>query len=289
MRRATVSAWLAGAAALAAGAGDAVATDKSAYSLFNPTPERLLRDMTTDRPDTTESPFTVDAGRVQVETHVFGFERVERGGDAVESYELGTTNVRIGVTNNAEVGFVWQPYGVVRMHQGTPAATLRDAGIGGLELRAKFNFWGNDTFDRIGATALAVLPFVSFPTDRDNGISPEHIEGGLIVPLAIKVSDKIGLGLNAGVAYTRDDFSAGYRPEYLASASLSYEWSDKLGTYYEIAARFHTAEPEGDVVILGTGLTYKLTKNIQLDAGVNFGIASSTDRINPFVGVSTRF
>jgi long-subunit fatty acid transport protein len=91
------------------------------------------------------------------------------------------------------------------------------------------------------------------------------------------------------VAYTRDDFSAGYRPEYLASASLSYEWSDKLGTYYEIAARFHTAEPEGDVVILGTGLTYKLTKNIQLDAGVNFGIASSTDRINPFVGVSTRF
>jgi hypothetical protein len=39
---------------------DALGADKSQYSLFNPTPERLLRDMTTDRPDTTESPFTVD-------------------------------------------------------------------------------------------------------------------------------------------------------------------------------------------------------------------------------------
>ena len=59
------------AAALAvATAGSVMGADKSAYSILNPTPDRLLRDMTTDRPDTTESPFTVDAGRMQVETNV---------------------------------------------------------------------------------------------------------------------------------------------------------------------------------------------------------------------------
>ncbi len=56
-------------------AGQALGADKSGYSLFDPTPDRLLRDMTTDRPDTTESPFTVDAGHIQIETNLFGYAR----------------------------------------------------------------------------------------------------------------------------------------------------------------------------------------------------------------------
>jgi long-subunit fatty acid transport protein len=43
------------------------------------------------------------------------------------------------------------------------------------------------------------------------------------------------------------------------------------------------------VVVLGTGLTYRLSKNVQLDAGVNFGVTSAADRINPFVGLAVRF
>ena len=36
-------------------------------------------------------------------------------------------------------------------------------------------------------------------------------------------------------------------------------------------------------------MTYTVTENLQLDAGVNFGVTSAADRVNPFVGVSTRF
>src|SRR5690606_6853586 len=71
---------IAGAVLLAGPIGPALATeasspqdDKSFYTLANPTPDRLLRDLTTDRPDMTESPFTVDAGRVQTETNLFGY------------------------------------------------------------------------------------------------------------------------------------------------------------------------------------------------------------------------
>ncbi len=56
-----------------------------------------------------------------------------------------------------------------------------------------------------------------------------------------------------------------------------------------MAARFGSNDPRGDVVVLGTGVTYKLRKNLQLDAGVNVGVTPAADRINPFVGVSTRF
>jgi hypothetical protein len=41
--------------------------DKSGYTLFRPTPEALLRELTSDRPDKTESPITVDAGHFQLE------------------------------------------------------------------------------------------------------------------------------------------------------------------------------------------------------------------------------
>ena len=43
-------------------AADPAPADKRHYHLFNPTPRELLREMSTDRPDVTESAFTVDAG-----------------------------------------------------------------------------------------------------------------------------------------------------------------------------------------------------------------------------------
>ena len=96
----------AAAALVVATAGSVMGGDKNAYSIFNPTPDRLLRDMTTDRPDTTESPFTVDAGRMQVEANVFGFARSRPDEDGVvtDSYELVNANLRIGITSDTEIG-----------------------------------------------------------------------------------------------------------------------------------------------------------------------------------------
>jgi hypothetical protein len=279
--------WLlTGASALLGAACPATAQDKGPYSLFNPTPDRLLREMTTDRPDITESPFTVDAGHVQIETTILGFTRSgrDKSGAITEAWELATTNIRIGLTGDWDVGLIWQPYGVAHMHG--PAGTLRQSGIGGLELRTKLNLWGNDTFEKAG-TALAVMPFVLFPTDRHNGISPEAAEGGLIVPYALKLSNKFELAMNAGVAWAKDDGTGGYQARYIASASLGYEWSEKLSTYYELAGQFNANG--GDEVVLGTGVTYHLSKNVQLDAGVNFGITPAADRFNPFIGLSMRF
>ena len=264
---------------------------KERYSLFNPTPDRLLRDLTTDRPDTTESPFTVDAGRMQIETNLFGWSRsrVDTEGTATDSYDVAATNFRLGLTHRSEINVVVRPFGVVRTRPNDPAEATRRSGVGGLDIRTKWNFWGNDAFEAPGATALGLLPYLNLPTDRSNGVSPEHVEGGLIVPFAVKLSDKFGLGLNTGIHFAKNADTAGHHPEYLNSASLSYEWSERLGTYYEVATRFGTRDPLGHIVMLGTGVTYKLNKNLQLDAGVNFGVTRASDRINPFVGLAARF
>jgi hypothetical protein len=43
------------------------------------------------------------------------------------------------------------------------------------------------------------------------------------------------------------------------------------------------------VATLDAGLTYALTENVQLDAGVNVGLTRSADDLNPFIGVTWRF
>ncbi len=222
---------------------------------------------------------------------MFGYvrSRPDTEGTVTDSYEFGTTNIRIGLTNAAEINVVWQPYGVVRTKPGDGSDATRDKGVGGLDIRAKYSFWGNDTFEKPGDTAFGLLPYVIFPTDRGNGISPETVSGGLIVPFAVKLSDKFSLGLNGGLDMVRADDSTHYHPEYLASASLSYGWTDQLSTYYEVASRLGTRDPRGEIVIVATGVAYQLTKNLQLDAGINIGVTDGADRINPFIGVSARF
>src|SRR5215510_9992114 len=290
MTRSAALAYVATIVLVVSGA-EALGADKSQYWLFNPTPDKLLREMTTDRPDITESPFTVDAGHVQFETTLVGYTRSapDQERTVSDEFDFFTTNMRIGITNSAEFDLVWQPYGTIRSRQEDPLRIFHQSGIGGLNLRAKFNLWGNDSFEKPGATALALLPFVLLPTDRHNGISPEFVAGGIVVPLAIKLSEKWEVAFNGGLVHLKEDAESRYHTEFLGSASFSYEWSEKFGTYYEIAARFNTENPLGDPVVLGTGFTYKLSNNVQFDAGVNVGVTRAADRINPFVGISSRF
>src|SRR5215470_15802758 len=155
------------AASLLVPHSQAVGADKSQYWLLNPTPDRLMREMTTDRPDITESPFTVDAGHVQFETTIVGYSRSapDQAHTVTDEFEFATTNMRIGITNSSELSLVWQPYGTVRVRQTDPLRTIHQSGVGGLNLRGKVNLWGDDTFEKPGSTALGLLPFLILPTD----------------------------------------------------------------------------------------------------------------------------
>jgi hypothetical protein len=275
---------------LAAFAGGVRADDKSQYTIFNPTPRAQMREMTTDRPDITEVPFTVDAGHIQTESTLFGYTRSRPDVDGAESdaYEFAYTNLRIGLTNNVELSLVWQPYGIVRANQAAPEPTLHQSGIGSVDVRAKINLWGNDDFEQVGS-AFALLPVVTIPTDSNNGVGVSDVEGGLAAFMAFALPAGFGLGINAGTYAISDEDQSGHHTEYMASASGSYEWTKKFATYTEVVAVFGVDDPRGDVVIVGSGWTYALTDNVQLDGGVNFGVTAASDRYSPFLGLSMRY
>lgn len=75
----------------------AAAVSKRGYHGFNPVPNNLLRELRTDRPDKTESPYTVDADHFQVEMDALTYFHDKTRETRVERYGIGIANVKVGL------------------------------------------------------------------------------------------------------------------------------------------------------------------------------------------------
>lgn len=262
--------------------------DKSQYHLFNPTPRELMRELSTDRPDLTESPYTVDAGHFQVEMDVvrFTYDRhnIDRSDTRVSSWSIAETNLKAGLLNNVDLQLVVPVYNEVETDDRAAGVLTRQRGFGDLTLRVKWNLWGNDG----GKTAFAAMPFVKFPTNEDD-LGNDAVEGGIILPLAVELPGGWSMGLMAEFDFNEDADEDGYHVEFVDSITFSHDIVGDLAGFVEFVS-IATTEPGGEWVgLLDLGLTYGLTEDIQLDAGVNIGLSRAADDVSTFVGLSWRF
>ena len=254
-------------------ADDAATADKWKYSLFNPTPRALWRPMSADRPDFTESPYTVDAGALQLEMSFFDYAK--SGGD--HSWTVAPVNLKLGLLNNVDLQFVYDPYTEVTEDEQTTSGFGDD-----FQFRLKVNLWGNDG----GETALAIMPFLTVPTGSDDD---KHLEGGLIVPFGMDLCEGVGLGLMFDTDFFYDTLDDGYDTDFVGTGVIGVDLTDRVGLYCEGIAIWSTDSSVAFRGVLGVGGTYALTENLQLDAGVNIGLAGEVDDVNVFTGVTVRF
>ena len=265
-----------------------VPPDKSAYHLFNPTPREQMRDMSTDRPDLTESPYTVDAGHFQVEMDLVSFtydrHNAERSDTRVESWSFANANLKVGLLNNVDLQLVAPIFNRVRTDDRAAGTKTVSSGFGDLTVRLKMNLWGNDG----GKTAFAAMPFVKLPTNQDD-LGNDAVEGGLILPLAVELPGGWSMGLMAEFDFNEDSDGGGYHTEFVDSITFSHDIVGQLGGYVEFVSIIST-EPDADWIgTVDLGLTFAVTEDIQLDAGVNIGVSRAADDVSPFVGISWRF
>jgi hypothetical protein len=289
----TRMAWLLGPIILAAvaraetsGAGDA-RVDKSVYHLFNPTPSQYLRTMDTDGPGATESPYTVDAGHFQIELTLLAYASEKDPFDEGETYELDAWAIapmilKVGLLNRLDAQLVLEPYQVVDERVGTDRVSLR--GFGDTTLRLKYNFWGNDG----GRTAFAATPYVKFPTSKE-GLGNNSVEGGLILPLSVDLPSAFWLGLTTRFDAVRDQADNGYHAEFINTIAFGRDLFGNLFGYVEFFSAVSTERDTSWVGTFNSGLIYRLTDNIQLNAGVNIGVTRSADDWTSFFGMACRF
>ena len=258
------------------------------FHLFNPTPRERMREMSTDRPDKTESAYTLDAGHFQFEMDVlnYGYDRHNpaRANERVERVSLAPINLKAGLLENLDVQLVVESYTSLRTHDLDTGTVLKNRGFGDLTTRLKYNVWGNDK----GRTALALMPYVKFPTNQDD-LGNDSVEAGLIVPLAVGLPAGWGMGVMTQFDLARDGDDAGNHAEFVNTITFSHDIVGRLAGFVEFFSAVSAGSNSDWVGTVDLGLTYALTDDIQLDAGVYLGVTRAAEDISPFLGLSWRF
>jgi hypothetical protein len=260
--------------------------EKAGYHLFNPTPRAQMRELNTDRPDKTESPYTVDAGHFQIESDLvsYSYDRhnSERTNTRVDEFSFAAANLKVGLLNWMDLQLVVESFRYVRTRES--GVVDRRSGFGDLTVRLKMNVWGNDG----GTTALALMPFAKLPTNQDK-LGNDAVEGGLIVPLTVEFPRGWEMGVMTEFDSNEDGDADGYHTEFINTITFSHDIMGKLSGYVEFFSLV-SAEPGSDWVgTIDLGLTYTVTEDVQLDAGINIGVTRAADDLNPFLGWSVRF
>ncbi|WP_165304957.1 transporter [Pedobacter sp. SYP-B3415] len=249
-------------------------------SLFNPVPKPAMRQMETDRPDITESAITLDAGHFQLETNLAAFKR-ERNDDLLKStWLINDMILKLGLGASTDIQLDFETYVKETTEERLSHTKEREAGNGNLTLRIKQNILGNNR----GNFAVAVLPYVRFPIA---GYGEKHpYEGGLIVPMQLKVGHDWKIGAQVEVDRLEDMEGHGSHTEFLQSLTLSHPLLKKLDgiaeTHYTYDFKQHHFSN-----FLNAALQLEVYKDVKIDGGLNYGLQKDAEK-RYFLGLSLR-
>ncbi|WP_267402675.1 MULTISPECIES: transporter [unclassified Chryseobacterium] len=250
------------------------------YSLFHPVPNEHMREMETDRPDVTESPYTIDAGHIQYETDVIRLIKEKSDILKTSTLLINQANLKIGITGSTAIQFGFQTYGWQKETDLISNNVVKTDGIGDITFRIKQNVIGNDH----GDFALAILPYVKLPTSKYDEES--CLEGGLIVPMSYKLPGKWKLGLQVEVDRLKDLDQPEMHTEFLQTLTISHPLSKGIDwiaeTYYTYNFKAHELSN-----FINAAIQMEVVKGFKLDIGINYGIQDTAAK-HYFVGASYR-
>jgi hypothetical protein len=223
-----------------------------------------------DRPDFTNGPDVVAAGRIQVEVSG-AWQR-----DGSTRLRSTPTLLRLGVGHDLELRL--DTAGAQR--QANPDAS----GRGDIGLGFKWQMQDGDA-EKPG---LGWLVDVQTPTGsgpfKGHGLRPS-----LSFLAQWALPGGYTLGTMAGLLVNRNDADRRYTAGVL-SASLGIPVNDKLHGFAEIAGQqLASRRNGGNIVTLGTGLAWQVTSDVQLDSAVFRGLTHATPDWAWTVGLSLRF
>lgn len=240
--------------------------------------EPKLRALSTDRPDSTESPFTVDPGHVQVEMDVANYGRTQLDGAATVEWEAAPFNLRWGVTKRTELGVFVTPF---RRVSETPRGGPRvsHSGFGDLTLRGKWNLEGNEGGD-FGWGLMADLKLPTATRPLGNG----KLEGAVTLPIAFELGGGWGGGAMTSVElrYT----GASHRAVWSNTLTFARDLTERVGGFLEVTSE---AGDGSHVATFNCGLTRALNEVTQLDCGINLGISRTAPDLRWFAGWSRKY
>ena len=262
-------------------------SDKFAYTLFNPTPTALMREMNADRPDKTDCPFTVDAGHFQIEMDFVNLtdNRSNADRDNVRStaFEISPMNLKVGLLNNLDFQLVCTAYRWQETDDRNAKTVQRKSGFDGITPRFKLNLVGNDG----GFFALALIPFVKLPLSGGH-LGDGSVEGGVGVPYSFDIPGW-DVGFQTTFHFNRNEVGGGNHTEVDNSVSIGHSLIGKLSLAAEVFSNVSTEGGRGWVGTVDAWLTYQVEEHLRFDGGSYIGMTLAADDLHLWLGMTWRF
>ena len=267
-------------------AGEAAAQDKSAYTLFNPTPIDRMRDFNTDRPTKVNAPYTVDAGHFQIESDLvfYTYDNTSSADTTTSAWLIGNPTFKLGVLNNVDLEATFAAYNTISTTTRSSGSTANVRGVGDLLTRAKINLFGNEG----GGAALALMPYVKWPT-APQGIGNRYVEGGMAAPLALPLPGGFTTILMGQVDVLKNPNDTGYHVNFPAIINVNRAIVEGVTAFAELYANWSAHPDVRDIYTLDFALAWSPRPNWQLDLGVYIGLVPAAAPWQLYAGIAHRF
>jgi hypothetical protein len=266
---------------------DPGAADKSGYNLFNPTPDDQMRKFTPDRPTKGFSVRTVDAGHFELETDLVNYTYSKYLGITSRSFETLDPNLKVGITDWADLELQFNGLQSTQSSgNGSSATVANGTGFGDVFLRAKINLLGNDD----GPVGLAIIPYVKLPSSVPV-ISNGAVEGGVIVPLALRLPQDYLVTLMTEVDALKNADNSGTHPNFVNLIGVSHPLPGIEGAngMVELFSSAGTDPATPPIYTFDLGTNFRLDEHTILDFGLNLGLNKAAPKAQIYTGVSVRF
>ena len=236
-----------------------------------------------DRPSKSTGPCTVPQGKWQVETGLVDWSRDKSDGVTTDTISWGGTGIKYGVSSNADIEFWVTPLETLNIHGG--GTHEHHSSFGDMLVRVKYELTSSS-----GPVQVALDPFVKIPT-ANHELGNGKVEGGLLVPIQVPLGKSpFTLSLDPELDLLADSDGHGRHLATQQVVNLGLQANDKLSFSTELWAMWDW-DPAGTSkqVSWDGSVAYLVNKDLQLDAGANFGLNSQTPDIELYTGVSIRF
>lgn len=236
-----------------------------------------------DRPSKSTGECTVPAGHFQVETGLVDWTHDETDGTRSDLTVLGSSLLKLGISENADVELDVTPYEIARVRG--PDGRERASGFGDTVGRIKYRLTSADADFQ-----AALDPFVKIPTaghDLGNG----KVEGGLLVPLGLSLGKSgVVLSFDPELDWRVDADGSGHHAATVQVFNVGASLTKQLSVSGELWGQWDW-DPAGTSRQYSAdgSVAYLLGNSVQLDAGANFGLNHNTPDLELYAGVSKRF
>lgn len=221
------------------------------------------REFITDRPDRTEAAYSVEPGRVQIETDLVSL--IQDGDE--KTWIFNWMNLKTGLTPSSDLQLVIQSL----------TSTSEKTGLGDTTIRYKHNLFGNDS----GDVALALMPYLN------RGDS--SWTGGLMIPLSMNAPHGYFVGAMFQLDRVRNSSDRGFHSQFISSVTIGHDLFWGLEGYVEFFSQIENALGAPWVATFDGGLILPVGHHLRFDLGANVGVTEAAPDFNPFLGLSAKF